>query len=243
MKIEHQVNWRDKGVLLDIRGHSEAASAGALARSAASAVSDIAGSFIEATVTMLRPEGSRCTAASADGAGELSRWDQRTGLGPVARALGGAMSLILNDHCFDPRWPEYLGSLRAAGFRSAISVPLPLNRGYRAALTFYSAEINVFAPAVATQTLTFSDVAARSLQVALKVRADLAYSAGLRASMASRTSINTACGVIMEQNQCSFEEACQVLLETAALRNLPVRNVAEGILLDLPGGIPATHFQ
>lgn len=243
MQIEHQTDRRDTGVLLDIRGHSEAASAGALARCASSAVTDVAGLSIDATVTVLRPEGGRCTGASADGAGELSRWDQHTGSGPVARALAGSMSLILNDDCPDSRWPDYPGSLRAAGFRSAMSVPLQLDHGYRAALALYSAEARVFSPAVATRTLVFSDVAARSLQLALNVRANLMHSAQLRAAITSRTAINTASGVLMSQNRCSYEEAGQLLARAAALFNLTVRDVAEGILRTLPGGTPATHFQ
>ena len=72
-------------------------------------------------------------------------------------------------------------------------MPLQLERGYRAALTLYSAETNVFTPIVATQALAFSEVAATSLVLALQVRAGLAHSADLRAALASRTAVNTAC--------------------------------------------------
>ena len=245
MQIEQQVDWTGSGsgVLLDIRGHSEAASACSLARIAASAVSDIAGSAVESTVTLVRPEGTPCTAASTDSAGELSRWDQRTGRGPTARALTGGLSIIVNDHCLDNRWPDYLGSLKAAGFRSALAVPLQLERGYRAALTLYSATANLFAPAVTAQALAFTDVAAKSLLLALQVRADLALSADLRTALASRTAIDTACGVIMGQNQCSYDEAFKIMTQASSHRNLKVRDVAESILKVLPGGVPDTHFE
>lgn len=243
MMIDQLVDWRVSGVLLDIRGHSEAASACALARIAAPAVCDMADSPVECTVTVVRPDGTPFTAATTDGAGGVSRWDQLAGRGPTSRALGGSLTLILNAHSLDKRWDEYQATLKAAGFRSAVALPLQLERGYRAALTLYSAETNVFTPVVATQALAFSDVAAKSLVLALQVRAGLAQSADLRAAMASRTAINTACGVIMGQNQCSYEAAFQMLALASSQRNLTIRDVAEGILGTLPGGVPPTDFQ
>ena len=243
MMIDQQVDWRGSGVLLDIRAHSEAASACALAKIAASAVSDIAGSPVDSTVTIARPDGTPFTAATTDDAGDLSRQDQLTGRGPTSRALTGRLTLILNDHSPDTRWHEYSDSLRAAGFRSVLAVPLLLEHGYLAALTLYSAETNVFAPMVANQALAFGNVAATSLILALQVRAGLAHSADLRAALASRTAISTACGVLMGQNQCSYEAAIQILTLASSQRNLTLRDVAEGMLRTLPGGVPATHFQ
>lgn len=242
MMIDQLVDWRVSGVLLDIRGHSEAASACVLARIAAPAVSSITGCPVESTVTIVRPDGTPFTAATTDDAGGLSRWDQLAGRGPTSRALGGCLTIILND-CLETHWQEYPASLRAAGFRSAVAVPLQLEHGYLAALTVYSAETNVFTPVVATQVLAFSEMAARSLALALQVRAGLAHSADLRAALASRTAINTACGVIMGQNQCSYESAFQILRLASSHRNLTIRDVAEGMLSTLPGGVPATHFQ
>ncbi|MET3175460.1 UNVERIFIED_ORG: hypothetical protein ABIB52_003327 [Arthrobacter sp. UYCu721] len=243
MMIDQQVDWRASGVLLDIRGHSEAASACALARIAASAVRVIAGSPVESTVTLVRPDGTPFTAATTDGAGGLSRWDQLAGRGPTSRALDGRLTIFFNDHGLDTRWQEYPASLSAAGFRSAVAVPLKLEHGYRAALTVYSAETNVFTPVAATQALAFSEVAAKSLVLALQVRAGLAHSAELRAALASRTAINTACGVIMGQNLCSYAAAFQILTLASNHRNLTIRDVAEGMLRTLSGVVPATHFR
>ncbi|WP_309814418.1 GAF and ANTAR domain-containing protein [Pseudarthrobacter sulfonivorans] len=246
MLTEQHMTWRGSGsgALLDIHGHSEAALARALVRIAAAEVSDLAGSPVEGTVTLVRPDGTPCTVAPAEGTGvELSRWDQRTGTGPTARALGGRLSVVLNHRCPDPRWPEYVGNLTAAGFRSAVAVPLRLERGYSAALTFYSATANMFAPDLGCKVLVFSGVAAKSLRLALKHRADLAVSAEHRASLASRTAIDTACGVIMGQNQCSYETALQILTQVSKQRNLKVREVAEDLLRAMPGGVPAAYFK
>lgn len=240
MQTEAQFDVRDTGVLLNIRGHSEAALARSLAKVAASIASGFAGSPVESIVTLLRPEATPCTAATHDGAGELSRWEQHTGRGPTVRALTGGLSIVLNDHCQDDRWqPGYLTHLRSAGFRSAVAIPLQLKRGYRAALTLYAVEANVFTPAAAAHILAFSDVAAKSLTLALQIRADLVLSAELRSALVSRTEIDIACGVIMGQDQCSHEEALVALTQAAASRDLSVREAAEGVILSLTGGLPA----
>ena len=67
-------------------------------------------------------------------------------------------------------------------------------------------------------------------------------SAEHRAALASSTTINTACGVLMGQTGCSYEAAHQRLLQESQQRNLTIRDVAEGLLQILPGGIPASHF-
>jgi hypothetical protein len=232
------------GALLDIRGHSEAALAGSLARIVAASISGLCRWPVESTVTLVRPDGTPCIGASTEGtAVELSRWDQGTGQGPTARALRGRLSIILNDRCPDTRWPEYCGSLTAAGYRSAVAIPLELERGYSAALTLYSATPNMFAPVVAGKVLVFSGVAAKSLGLALKHRADLALSAEHRATLARSTSINTACGVLMGQNGCSYDAALKILTQESTQRSLTIRDVAEGLLQVLPGGIPASHFK
>jgi hypothetical protein len=245
MLIEQHLTWlgSGSGALLEIHGHSEAALAGSLARIVASSILHLSRWPVESTVTLVRPDGTPCVGASTEGAAlELSRWDHRTGQGPTARALRGRLSVILNDRCPDPRWPEYCGSLTAAGYRSAVAVPLHLEHGYRAALTLYSRTANMFAPDVAAKVLVFAGVAAKSLRLALRHRADLALSAEHRATLTSSTAINTACGVLMGQNGCSYEAAHQILLHESKQRNLTIRDVAEGLLQILPGGVPASHF-
>lgn len=247
MLIEQHLTWlgSGSGALLDIHGHSEAALAGSLARVVASSVGGLSSWPVDSTVTLARPDGTPCFGASTEGpAVELSRWDYRTIAGPTARAVHGRLSIVLNDRCPETtRWPEYLGRLTAAGYRSAVAIPLPLERGYGAALTLYSTTPNAFAPGVAAKVLVFSGVAAKSLRLALKHRADLALSAERRAALASRSRIDTACGVIMGQSGCSYVAAMQILHQESKQRNLTVRDVAEGLLRVMPGGIPATHFQ
>jgi AmiR/NasT family two-component response regulator len=124
-----------------------------------------------------------------------------------------------------------------------VSVPLALEQGCSAAVTLLAANTNRFTPAVLAEAVAFSSLAGRSFLMAAEVRAALSTAGHLRAAMEGRTSIDVACGVIMGQNRCSYEDAFNILAKASSHRNVKARVVADAILKDLPGGPPATHFK
>ncbi|BAS06946.1 hypothetical protein AHiyo4_03680 [Arthrobacter sp. Hiyo4] len=65
----------------------------------------------------------------------------------------------------------------------------------------------------------------------------------LQSALESRTSIDIACGVIMAQNRCSYNDAIAIIAKASSHRNIKLRKVAECILANLPGGAPDTHFE
>ncbi|GAA1757248.1 hypothetical protein GCM10009712_02670 [Pseudarthrobacter sulfonivorans] len=231
------------GVLLDFRAGSEKDSLGLLARAAAAALSERAGCSLDCAISVVRPGLTPLTAGTSEQAATLARWDLRNSDGPVSQAIAGRLAVILNDFSRDQRWPAYWGPLRDAGYRSVVSVPLQLESGCKAALTLITEKTGVFAPAVLADVVMFSKLAARSYVMASEVRAAEAAAAHLRNAMEARTSIDVACGVIMGQNRCSYEEAFGIIAKASSNRNVKVRALAESLLEDLPGGAPATHFK
>jgi hypothetical protein len=190
-----------------------------------------------------RPGRTPLTAGTSEPAAALARWDLGNGDGPASQAMAGRLAVILNDFSRDPRWPAYWAPLRGAGYRSVVSLPLELEAGCTAALTLTAEETGVFAPAVLADVVMFSKVAASSYVMASGVRTALAAAGHLRTAMEGRTSIDVACGVIMGQNRCSYEEAFGIIATASSHRNVKVRALAESLLEDLPGGAPATHFK
>ncbi|WP_354217999.1 GAF and ANTAR domain-containing protein [Arthrobacter sp. UYCo732] len=231
------------GLLLDLRADRDDESLRLLARAAASALSEAAGCALDGAVTLARPGQTPLSAGSADQAEELVKWERAHGDGPVSQALSGRLAIIVNDYSRDARWPGFWGPLRHAGYRSVVSVPLTLEPGCPAALTILAGTSQVFSPGVLARVMAFSKAAASSLLMAAQVRAAMASADHLRTAMNSRTSIDIACGVIMGQNRCSYEEAFSLLAKASSHRNVKVRQVAETVLEALPGGAPATHFQ
>jgi AmiR/NasT family two-component response regulator len=90
---------------------------------------------------------------------------------------------------------------------------------------------------------SLAELAARSLSPVLELIKARAAESDLRSALESRTSIDTACGVIMAQNRCSYSDAIGIISRASSHRNIKVRKVAEGILESLPGGPPRTHFE
>jgi hypothetical protein len=230
-------------LLLDFRAGSEEESLRLLALSAVSAVAETAGCALDSAVSLARRGRTPVTSGSSERAIGLARWDQGNGDGPVSQALSGKLAIIANDYSKDSRWPGYWHPLRDAGYRSVVSVPLPLDPGGSAALTLMTEKSNTFTPAVLADVMSYSRVAASSYLMAAEVREALAAAGHLRTAMQSRTSIDVACGVIMGQNRCSYEEAFKILATASSHRNIKVRVLAESLLEDLPGGIPSTNFQ
>lgn len=229
--------------LLDFRTDSEQESLRLLASSAVSALAGGAGPALDCALTLARLGLTPLTVGTTDGAAGLARWDQSHGGGPVSQALAGRLAIIPNDSSRDPRWPGFWAPLRDAGYRSVVSVPMALEPGCSAALTLLAEDANRFTPAVLADVVAFSNLAGRSFRMATEIRTALTTAGQLRAAMEGRTSIDVACGVIMGQNRCSYEEAFNILARASSHRNVKARVLADTILKDLPGGPPATHFQ
>jgi hypothetical protein len=123
-----------------------------------------------------------------------------------------------------------------------LAVSLRLGTGAQCVLTFFAPGKNLFSPTAIALATALADTGSRSLEMALKLRAALSAAENLRTAMETRTSINIACGVIMGQNQCSYNEAFAILAKASSHRNIKVRKVADSILESLPGGLPRTHF-
>lgn len=229
--------------LLDFRADSERESLRLLASAAVTELARSAGRALDCAVSLVRPGRAPLTAGTTDAAASLAKWDQSHGDGPVSQAMRGRLAIIANDFSRDTRWPAFWLPLRNTGYRSVVSVPLALEQGCSAAVTLLAASTNRFTPAVLAEAVAFSSLAGRSFLMAAEVRAALSTAGHLRAAMEGRTSIDVACGVIMGQNRCSYEDAFNILAKASSHRNVKARVVADAILKDLPGGPPATHFK
>ncbi|WP_285249848.1 GAF and ANTAR domain-containing protein [Pseudarthrobacter sp. fls2-241-R2A-168] len=231
------------GVLLDLRAHSDEASLQLLGLAATSALSELAGCTLDCAVTLVRPRHPALTAGASSGATFLAQSDQSRGDGPVSHALAGHLALMANSYSADPRWPSYWRPLGEAGYRSLLSVPLQLHADSLATLTLLAPQDNAFTPGVIVAAGAFSKLAAGSYLSAAELRAAQARAEQLEAALQGRTSIDVACGVIMGQNRCSYDDAFHILAQASSHRNVKARVVAETMLRELPGGLPSTHFK
>jgi GAF domain-containing protein len=231
------------GILLDLRAEDSAASLDLLVTAAASAMSDLVGEALDCAATLPRPHQEAWTAATSKPALSVAAvvradWDT-----PVSQALTGRTAVIANGYAPYPQWPDHWCLLKEAGYRSMMSVPMPLEPGKFGALTLLSGKDNVFNPGVVASVAAFGKRAGSSYAMAEEVRTAQAVADQLRSALKSRTTIDVACGVIMAQNRCSYDDAFQILAKASSHRNVKVRALAESILENVPGGLPRTHFK
>ncbi|MFF1254486.1 ANTAR domain-containing protein [Pseudarthrobacter sp. NPDC058329] len=112
-----------------------------------------------------------------------------------------------------------------------------------AVLTLLADTDEHFTTAVITTLTAFCEVAASSYLLAEQHRTLQAEAGQLRQELQSSTSINVACGIIMGQTRCSYQDAARILTEASSQLNVPAGEAAETILKDLPGGAPVPHFK
>jgi hypothetical protein len=210
---------------------------------AAAALGGLAGVPIECALVLNRVKRARATAGTGPQAATLARLETEVGEGPLTEALTGTGTAAMNHVAADFRWGRYRPHLQDAGFDSVLGLRLSLSEGTEAALAFFATSPQAFPLQVISEARNFTDLASRGLRLALELESASSRASDLQSALESRTSIDIACGVIMAQNRCSYNDAIAIISKASSHRNIKLRRVAEGILANLPGGAPHTHFE
>ncbi|MET3719576.1 MULTISPECIES: GAF and ANTAR domain-containing protein [unclassified Arthrobacter] len=214
-----------------------------LTRTAAATLNRLMDSPVECCLLLRRVKSVPATAGTSTQAAGLARLEGEVGEGPLTEAIAGNGTVAMNHVSSDFRWSRYRPYLQDAGFGSVLGLRLRLDDGAEAALAFFAPGVQAFPLQVIAEARNFTDLAARGLGLVLELQATSTRASDLQSALESRTSINIACGVIMAQNRCSYNDAIAIIAKASSHRNLKLRKVAEGILEKLPGGAPGTHFD
>ncbi|MFY9633965.1 ANTAR domain-containing protein [Pseudarthrobacter sp. BIM B-2242] len=214
-----------------------------LTRTASETLAGLMDSPVECAIVLKRVKNIPATAGTSPEAALLARLEQEAGEGPLTEALAGNGTVAMNHVTSDFRWARYRPHLQNAGFDSVLGLRLRLDDGAEAALAFFAPGAQAFPLHVIAAARNFADLAARGLMLVLELQTTSTRASDLQSALESRTSIDIACGVIMAQNRCSYDDAIAIIAKASSHRNLKLRKVAEGILEKLPGGAPRTHFE
>ncbi len=198
---------------------------------------------IECALLLTRTKHASATAGTSAQTERLARMEQEFGEGPLVEAIAGNGTVAMNRVATDFRWAQYRPHLQDAGFDSVLSLRLALDEGASAALAFFASTAHAFPLHVIAGACSFAEAASRGLRLVLELEAARTSASDLQSALESRTSIDIACGVIMAQNRCSYNDAIAIIAKASSHRNVKLRKVAEGILENLPGGAPRTHFE
>ena len=182
---------------------------------------------LEASITFTRGDDRGWTVGST---GELAtRLDEAQyalGHGPCMDAGSGGQVLLVRDFETEDRWPDYAPTVLAAGVRSSLSMPFPIQQHIIAALNLYAREANAFGDDDIALAHDIASHAAVAVVNAVLYDSAAQLAEGLRDARESRAAIEQAKGIIMATSRCSPDAAFDMLVRASQRENRKLRDVA-----------------
>ncbi|MGC5013249.1 GAF and ANTAR domain-containing protein [Streptosporangium sp. DT93] len=192
-------------------------------------------------ITVTRPPHAATIAGSDDLTLAVDRIQYRTGQGPCLDTLADGGVHRIADTSVESRWPAFCAEAFAHGVRSCLSIPmllvLPEPAGVRSCYNLYNPRPGVFDEAVQARMHVLAANAAGSVSLALRIAGQARSSEDLRATLASRSVIDQAIGIVMKQG-CPPGEAFALLSRASQNRNLKIRVLAAEIVATAGGRAP-----
>jgi len=173
--------------------------------------------------------------------------------GPCLHAMRDGQVVRIEDTADKSRWPEFEAWAAARGIRSCLALPLkpgplkpgPLKPGAQdsagptvGVLNLYARSASAFGPAQARRAENFAQNASGPLTLAMRMASHAALIEQLRSSLASRTVIDQALGIIMSRERCGQDRAFAILRTASQHSNVKLRDIATAIVTDVSGEPP-----
>ena len=201
----------------------------------------VAGCRMVSSVRLVRDRQPAVLAGSDPAALALEQLQDRAA-GPALDVLETGRPALLAGGTTEQRLDRYRRTAARWGIRSVLSVPVALDQGGAAALTYLAAEPDAFDDGAAASCDAFAATAGKSMRLAVRLGTVQDMNADLLQAMKSRTTINLASGILMAQSRCSQAEAFTLLSKVSNNRNVKLRLVAEEILRRFESGPYSTDF-
>ena len=196
------------------------------------------GEGLSCGITM-QPNGRPLTVASSDQfASQVDELQYGLDQGPCLSAVRTGQIVRIDDLAVDTRWRQYAVRALAHGVRCSLSFPLGAAGDMVGALNLYSREVGFFGEAETRHAERFAQRASTAVGIAARMAHQVVLSEQLRASLASRSVIDQALGVLMAEQRCTAAEAFAILRSASQNRNLKLRQVAEDVVRAVTGQRP-----
>jgi GAF domain-containing protein len=179
----------------------------------------------------LQPNGRPLTVASTDAlAAQVDEVQYGLDQGPCLHAMRTGTLVSIEDLASDRRWADYAATALLHGIRSSLSLPLSSGSDTVGAFNLYSLVAGSFGQAATRRAERFAQNASGALSIAIRLADHVALTDQLRASLASRSVIDQAIGVLMGQRRITAAEAFAILRTTSQNRNIKLRAFAAQIV-------------
>jgi GAF domain-containing protein len=196
-------------------------------------------------ITMRRNRHVLTVAASAPLAGRLDEVQYGQDDGPCLQALRTGVAVHVHDLAMDTRWGSYRLYALGAGVRSSLSLPLVVDGKTQGALNLYALTPNAFGDTARAAAEQFAAQASAALTIVSRQARQTQLSEQLKESLASRSVIDRAIGIVMAQRRCAADTAFELLRELSQNQNRKLRDVASDLVSatsgEPPGRPPFNH--
>ena len=187
----------------------------------------------------IRPNGRPVTAACSDPlAAQVDEVQYRLDDGPCLHAMREGILVRIDDTAGRARWPRFESKAASHGIGSCLALPLIADGKPVGALNLYARAAGAFGAQETQRAERFAENASGALALALRLSSYAALTDQLRSSLASRTVIDQAIGVIMAQERCTQTRAFDLLRCASQNRNVKLRDLAAAIVTSVSGEPP-----
>ncbi len=195
-------------------------------------------------VTVITKKKGITSASSDERVGALDELQIDFGDGPCLTALRHNSVVLVVDSRHESRWSDYMEAVWRNGIGSILAVPLDLAGEADAVVNLYSTTPHGFSGPDITAADEFGRRAAKSVRLALRISQLRSARDDLTAAIQSRSTIDTAVGIVMAQNRCGRDAAFKVLTRASNSRNVKLREIAANVIASVSGEAdPAPYFD
>jgi GAF domain-containing protein len=159
--------------------------------------------------------------------------------GPCLQAMRDGQAVRVDDTAEKTRWPEFEAQAASHGIRSCLALPLTADGRPVGALNLYAPSASAFGPAETQRAAEFAHNASGALALAVRLSTHAALIEQLRSSLASRTVIDQALGIIMARERCTQARAFSILRSASQNSNVKLRDIATAIVTSISGEPPS----
>jgi GAF domain-containing protein len=178
----------------------------------------------------LQPNGPLTVASTDALAARVDEVQYGLDQGPCLHAMRTGTMVSIEDLASDQRWVAYAATALRHGIRSSLSLPLSGGGDTIGAFNLYSLVVGSFDKAATQRAERFAYNASGALAMAVRLADHVALTDQLRSSLASRSVIDQAIGVLMSQRRITAVAAFAILRTTSQNRNIKLRAFAAHIV-------------
>ena len=187
----------------------------------------------------MQPSGRPVTVACSDQvAARVDEVQYELDDGPCLHAMRDGHMVRIEDTAEKAYWPEFEAQAASHGIRSCLALPLNTDGKPVGALNLYARAASAFGPAEARRAENFVEYASGALALAVKLASHAALIEQLRSSLASRTVIDQALGIIMARERCTQGRAFAILRSASQNTNVKLRDIAGVVVTSVTGEPP-----